>query len=149
MKMLRFILTLMMLGVAASGTLAYERTPYESRESYKDMAAKQLYIYGQTLYDRKDYVQASQVFRHIVEINPELLLTKPYIVKAPEPKAVLPTCCDIQAPVITPIAALRTQDYSMLDPDIRTEIAIQDVAIKQLKQELAQLKSQPEIVSYE
>jgi hypothetical protein len=150
--MLRLLLAFLMLGMAIPKVLASEATPYDPKESYKDMAAKELFIYGQTLFDRKDYLQSSQVFRHIVEISPEMLLSKPYIEKESEPVAAQVTpCCDTKPSEITPIAEVAPQieDFPLLDPEIRAEIDVQDLAIQQLKEDIVQLKPKSERVSYE
>ena len=114
----------------------------EQAGSLRDMTVQAMFEYGEKLYDRHDYREATHVFQHILfydpqntqalvylnKMDPDFVAPRPIIVQVPAPK-----------PMVVPVAAAVV---GPTDPnaDLKEEIAAQDKMIDELKEDIHRMR---------
>jgi TolA-binding protein len=125
--------------------------------SLRYMAADQMFIYGQAIFDRGDYVEAANVFKRILAILPDhegaieyaMELNKkgqhiaiPVVVKAVKPKAKVVAKQEIAKPLIVqapPVVVLPPSDPN---DDLKQSIHKADQTIEKLKTDIIHINTQ-------
>ena len=133
--MLKFIFIFLMLLTAAP--LAH------AKHTMRDLAVEAMNDYGEKLYDRHDYKEATAVFKHILSYDPQNTEAQAYLNKIyPQPQIVInrPLVVQTSKPaVIEPVQILTSAAADDPNADLKEEIAAQDKALDVLKEEVRRM----------
>jgi hypothetical protein len=110
----------------------------ENKNAMKDLAAREVYHYAESLYVRKDYTEAANAFQKVLALEPGHKGALAYLEHLKVPADV---CC---AWPVAKAAPTRDINPNEANADLKQELAEEDAALDALRQELTQMRAQKE-----
>jgi hypothetical protein len=110
----------------------------ENKNAMKDLAAREVYHYAESLYVRKDYNEAANAFQKVLALEPGHKGALAYLEHLKVPADV---CCAWPAAKVIPA---RDINPSESNADLKQELAEEDAALDALREELTQMRTQKE-----
>lgn len=115
--------------------LGWAQPPQEQNQvTLKEVTITQIFEYGRTLYERNDYMEAGNVFRHILALSPGHAGALEYLRRMNEPGPQPLVWQDTTIPAVT-------TDFPEPNADLKKAIAVETNAINHTDRDLKKLRS--------